>query len=68
PRNGHYVLVSAQEEALIELTPSGEVVSARSLPGGHAHTEGVAITKDGILIISDEAGKSAAAITLYRRR
>ena len=68
PRNGHYVLVSAQEEALIELTPSGEVVSARSLPGGHAHTEGVAITKDGILIISDEAGKSSAAITLYRRR
>ena len=68
PNSGHYVLVSAQEEALVELTPSGEVVSARPLPGGHAHTEGVAITKDGILIISDEAGRSAAAITLYRRR
>lgn len=70
PRNGHYVLVSAQEEALIELSPSGEVVSARPLPGGHAHTEGVAITKDGILIISDEGGKrtASAAITLYRRR
>jgi hypothetical protein len=71
PRNGHYVLVSAQEEALIELLPSGEVVSARPLPGGHVHTEGVAITRDGILIISDEGGKRAsgtAAITLYRRR
>ncbi len=68
PSSGHYVLVSAQEEALIELTPSGEVVSARPLPAGHVHTEGVAVTKDGILIISDESGKQAAAITLYRRR
>jgi uncharacterized protein YjiK len=68
PSNGHYVLVSAQEEAYIELTPLGEVVSSRPLPGGHAHTEGVAITKDGVLILSDEAGKNAAAITLYRWR
>jgi uncharacterized protein YjiK len=68
PASGNYVIVSAQEEALVELTPAGEVVSARPLPKGHAHTEGVAITKDGILIISDEAGRQGASLTLYRRR
>jgi len=68
PATGNYVLVTAQEEALIELTPAGQVVSSRPLPKHHAHTEGVAITKDGILIVSDEAGKQAASITLYRKR
>lgn len=67
PSTGNYVLVSAQEEALVELTPAGQVVSVRPLPRGHQHTEGVAITRDGILIISDEAGRGSAAITLYKR-
>ena len=67
PASGNYVLVSAQEEALVELTPAGEVVSSRPLPRRHQHTEGVAITRDGVLIISDEAGRREAAITLYKR-
>lgn len=68
PVSGNYVIVSAQEEALVEITPAGEVVSARPLPEHHRHTEGIAITRDGVLIISDEAGREAASITLYRRR
>ena len=69
PTSGNYVLVASQEKALIELTPAGEVVSARPLHGRHHQAEGVAITKDGILIISDEGGKQQpGAITLYRRR
>ena len=67
PGSGNYVLVAAPEKALIELTPNGEVVFARPLPGRHAQAEGVAITKDGMLIVSDEAGpRNPAAITLYR--
>jgi uncharacterized protein YjiK len=67
PTSGHYVIVAAEERALIEITPSGELVSARPLGPGLAHAEGVAITKDGILIISTEGRpKLSAAITLFR--
>lgn len=66
PRSGHYVLVAAQQRALIELTPQGEVVQVRSLPDGHRQAEGVAVTRDGILLVSDEANNSAGTITLYR--
>ena len=66
PKSGNYVIVSSRDKALVEITPAGAVVSARLLPGDHAQAEGVAITKDRILIISDEAAGGTAAITLYR--
>ena len=66
PFSGNFVLVAAQEQALIELTPAGGVVFARTLVGRHPQAEGVAITRDHILIISDESVGSAATITLYR--
>jgi uncharacterized protein YjiK len=74
PFNGNYVLIAAAEKALIEITPAGEVVSTRPIPGDHPHAEGVAITKDSLLIISDEAGHRTpdeavhrpAVVTLYR--
>ena len=69
PTSGNYVLIASQEKAMIAITPAGEVVFARPLPGTHEQPEGVAITKDSILIISDEKGKSktkSAVITLYR--
>ena len=66
PVSGNYVLVAAQEQALVEITPAGDVVAARPLPASLAHTEGVAISSDRLLILSDEAGKLPAAITLYR--
>lgn len=68
PKTGNYLLVAAQEKALIELTPNGEVVRAMPLPerDQHPQAEGVAVTNDGILIISDEASNRPASITLYR--
>jgi uncharacterized protein YjiK len=68
PTTGNYVLVASHEEALVEITPQGEVVRAEPLPKRHHQAEGVAITRDGILIVSDEATKRPAAITLYRWR
>ena len=64
--SGNYVLVASRERALLEITPKGAVVFARPLPPGHEQAEGVAITKDHILIISDEAKGGPALITLYR--
>ena len=75
PANGNYVLIASREQALFEITPAGKLVFARSLPGQHPQAEGIAITSDGILIISDEGGNAkkppltrSAVITLYRWR
>jgi uncharacterized protein YjiK len=66
PLTGNYVLVAAREKALIAITPAGDVVFARPLPGVHDQGEGLAITADGILMISDERVTGPAVITLYR--
>jgi len=66
PATGNYVIIASQEKALIEITPSGEVVRAGPLPEPSEQAEGVAITKDGILVISDEGNRQVATITLYR--
>jgi uncharacterized protein YjiK len=66
PATGNYVLIAAQEKALIEITPLGDVVLARPLPGKHKQAEGVALTADGILIVGDEATTHPASLTLYR--
>jgi uncharacterized protein YjiK len=66
PATGNYVLISSLEKGLVEMTPAGAVIRSQSLPGKHPQAEGVAITPDGILIISDEATSKPATITLYK--
>jgi len=68
PRTGHYVLIAAQERGILELAPNGSVVASMPLPDSdqHAQAEGVAISEDGMLIVSDEAAGRPASITLYR--
>ncbi len=68
PTTRNYVLIAANARGLLELTPNGDVVRSMPLPGAaeHGQAEGVAITEDGILIVSDEATSRFASITLYR--
>jgi len=66
PVNGNYVLIASLEKAIAEITPAGVVVFSRPLPADHDQPEGVAITRDSILMISDEASRRPAAISLYR--
>jgi uncharacterized protein YjiK len=66
PATKNYVLVASQEKALVEITSDGEFVRAGLLPEPSQQPEGVAITRDGILIIGDEGQDRAATITLYR--
>jgi uncharacterized protein YjiK len=79
PLNGNYLIVASREEGLVEITPTGSVIFARGLPGDHYQAEGVAITQDSILIVSDEKSLGASeehkhrgikdetgVITLYR--
>ncbi|MEP6590643.1 MAG: hypothetical protein ABJC19_05630 [Gemmatimonadota bacterium] len=66
PMTGNYVLLASLEKAIMEVTPAGEVIFSRPLPPNHAQPEGIAITADHILIISDEAHGGQARITLHR--
>jgi len=68
PWTGNYVLVAAQEKGILQVTPTGTVVFSRPLAGAHPQSEGVAITRDSILIVGDEGAGQAGAITLYRWR
>ncbi|MDP9205198.1 MAG: SdiA-regulated domain-containing protein [Gemmatimonadota bacterium] len=68
PTTKNYVLIGSREQGIVEITPGGQVVRSEPLPKGHQQAEGVAITADGILIVSDEAKNKPAAITLYRWR
>lgn len=66
PATGNYVMIASLEKALIEITPGGVVVRSGPLPEPSEQAEGVAITNDGILVISDEGNRRPATITLYR--
>lgn len=68
PTTGNYVLIASQQKAIVVITPGGRVVRSEPLPGNHQQAEGVAITRDSILVISDEARHKPAEITLYRWR
>jgi uncharacterized protein YjiK len=68
PITKNYVIVASREKGLLVMTPDGEVVRSEPLPSGHHQPEGVAITRDSILMISDEANVKPPAITLYRWR
>jgi uncharacterized protein YjiK len=68
PSTRNYVIIASHEKGLIVVTPGGEVVRSEALPGDHRQPEGVAITPDSILLVSDEANVKPPAITLYRWR
>jgi uncharacterized protein YjiK len=68
PLTGNYVIVASREKALVVITPEGDLVKSEPLPGDHRQPEGVLVTRDSILMVSDEANVNPAAITLYRWR
>jgi uncharacterized protein YjiK len=68
PVTKNYVIVASHEKGLIVVTPGGEVVRSEPIPGDHRQPEGVAITTDSLLLVSDEANVKPPAITLYRWR
>jgi uncharacterized protein YjiK len=68
PNTRNYVLIASLQKALAVITPGGDVVRSGPLPGDHPQPEGLAITTDNIMIISDEANTKPAVITLYRWR
>jgi uncharacterized protein YjiK len=68
PFTKNYVIISSNQKALVVITPGGDVVRSEPLPGDHRQPEGVAVSKDSLLMVSDESNVKPAAITLYRWR
>ncbi len=66
PSTGNYVMITGPEKAMIEVTRNGDFVQSRPLPGKPQQPEGIAISRQGIMILSDEAVTREADITLYR--
>jgi uncharacterized protein YjiK len=65
PQSGNY-LVSTAERALVTVNPEGAILSSVQLPTNHDQPEGITVTPDSMIIISDEAVTRPASITLYR--
>ena len=68
PITKNYVIVSSNQKGLVVIKPDGEVVRSEPLPGDHRQPEGVAVTTDSLLMVSDESNVKPAALTLYRWR
>jgi uncharacterized protein YjiK len=68
PITRNYVLIASHEKGLVVMTPDGTVLRSEPLPGDHRQAEGVAITRDSLLLVSDEANVKPAMLTLYRWR
>lgn len=66
PITKNWVIIASHEKGIAVVTPEGEVVRSEPLPGDHRQAEGVAVTRDSILMVSDEANVLPPAITLYR--
>ncbi len=65
---GHWLLVAGPERWLVEVTPDGRLVAAAALDRArHPQPEGLAILRDGTLLIGDE-GRRVGTITSYAAR
>jgi uncharacterized protein YjiK len=69
PRTGNLILISAQDESILEMTPAGLVVSGfRFDSSDHPQAEGVSLLPDGTLLLADEAQGRRAHLTTYAPR
>ena len=69
-RTGNWLVVAAQQHALFELSPDGDLIDVilRLDEDRHRQAEGIAITGDGRLLIADEGGKGQARLAIYQTK
>jgi uncharacterized protein YjiK len=66
--SGHFLVLAAREHAIAEVTLQGEVVGVSRLRRSlHRQAEGIAIDRDGSLLVSDEAAGKRGTLTTYAR-
>ncbi len=63
---GRAFLISAQEEAILEVSPQGALLGGHSLSGkSHRQPEGITFLRDGTLLIADEGQGKRGRLTRY---
>jgi uncharacterized protein YjiK len=68
PEVGTLILISARQEAILEITGTGEVVSAFRLGSRrHPQPEGISFLPDRTLLLADERQDDRAHVTAYAR-
>ena len=66
PVTGNYVVIAAQQSAMVEITPAGRVVAIVDLKRrNHRQVEGITFASSGTLVLVDEGGNRRARLTLY---
>jgi uncharacterized protein YjiK len=68
PRTGTLLLLAGPQRTYAELSRTGEVLGGGRLDKRHRQPEGIAVTPDLSLLISDEAAGGIATITAYAFR
>lgn len=67
PETGHYLLLTSADNAIAELDSTGTILgSLRIRRGEHQQPEGLAFAPDGSLLVSDEADKGVATVSVYK--
>jgi uncharacterized protein YjiK len=68
PEVGTLILISARQEAILEITGAGQVVSAFHLGSRrHPQAEGISFLPDRTLLLADERQDGRAHVTAYAR-
>jgi uncharacterized protein YjiK len=66
PKTGTFFIIAARGNAIIELSRDGEILAQRDLPEKvHKQPEGIAITGDGTVLISNEGRFKSARLISY---
>lgn len=65
PVTGRYLAIAGINRVAAELTPEAGLVAIGPLGKHHPQAEGVAIAKDGTVLVSDEGGGGPGHLTVY---
>ena len=67
PINNNFFIISANPEAILELSPDGEILNALKLSNKmYKQSEGITFLKNGFMVISDEGQKNPARIAIVK--
>jgi hypothetical protein len=66
--SGRHIVVAARQHTIFQISGDGKLLDAIILPNKkhHRQAEGIEITSDGRLLISDEGGHGKARLAVYR--
>ncbi|HVO74002.1 MAG TPA: SdiA-regulated domain-containing protein [Ignavibacteriaceae bacterium] len=66
PKTGSFFVLSSNEKYIVEISPEGKLIYAVKLKHKyHNQPEGIAITSDSQIFISDEGGKGEGTLSKY---